>query len=538
MGGEKVSSVGRPWFKGVVTTTNWDLIEPENGKFDWRALDSLVYNISGKGLNIMLMVYHGNRVPKWVYDEVGVPRAINSQGGRGLSEPYYFHPAYKPLLVRMIQETARHISTYPPEVRKYIIGVQCPTGKSGDPQPYSGVPENEEYRIDLMSQKWLEWTLEIIQVYENAYKDLQPSIFTLYKGPNPATNIWLVKNIPNSWRKPHSIAQGYQFNDEVHNMNEIYPRTARYVDGVVTRTRGELDNTQYGRNNWFNASPMWNVYWSGLWNLTYRLDIWSHLPGVLEDERHVPAFTFYSKYAGYKKAEECPGAWVALRDGLDCMDTVRFPVSKYGPVTPLKKDKFLESYITANSERYIKVAADFQAYGAALDDTANLALFNLDVRRQRGLNDVGAGIWTKNYGMFLYQIDPNETSQGYWRVGSKEVIYGRFARGFDPKNAKTAMFFNLDDNFFLNQPKSPRSVSLRVVYFDKGTGSWSLKYDAVKDPSKLAKTIKNTNSNEWKEVIVPIKDARLENKGLRNSDISLVYESGDETLFHMVEILR
>jgi hypothetical protein len=60
----------------------------------------------------------------------------------------------------------------------------------------------------------------------------------------------------------------------------------------------------------------------------------------------------------------------------------------------------------------------------------------------------------------------------------------------------------------------------------------------VKDPSKLAKTIKNTNSNEWKEVIVPIKDARLENKGLRNSDISLVYESGDETLFHMVEILR
>jgi hypothetical protein len=534
-GGERVSSVGRPWFKGVVTTTGWNSIEPANGQFDWSTFDSLVYNITGKGLNVMLMIYHGNQVPEWVFTEAGVPKAIEGSGRRG-SEPYYLHPNYKPLLTRMINETAKHVSSYPPEIRKYIIGVQCPTGKSGDPQPYSGVPENNEYVIELYSPEWIQWTIDIIQVYNNAYKNLKPSIFMLFKGPNPMTNEWLVKNIPDSWRKPHSIAQGYQFNDEIHNMNETYPRTSRYVDGIVIRTRGELDNTEYGRSNWFNAAPVWNVYWSGLWNLTYGLDIWSHLPRVLEDERHIPAFTFYTKYAGYKIASESPGAWVALRDGLDCIDTLRFPVKSYGPLEPLKKDKFLESYISSNKERYLKIAKDFAEFGAVMDDSVNFNMINLDVRRMRGMNDVGASIWRDNYGMYLNQVDANKTSQGYWRVGSKEQPFGRFARGIDGKNGEAGMYFNLDDAFF--ETKAPHKLSIRVVYFDKGNGTWSLKYDAMDNPAKTARTISNTNTNEWKEILISISDARLQNRGIKSTDVSLVYEKGEGTLFHMIEILR
>lgn len=52
-------------------------------------------------------------------------------------------------------------------------------------------------------------------------------------------------------------------------------------------------------------------------------------------------------------------------------------------------------------------------------------------------------IWPGNYGMYLEQIEANETSIGYWRVGSKEQPYGRFARGLYPVKEKTAYILDL-----------------------------------------------------------------------------------------------
>lgn len=540
-GGENVSAKGRPWFKGVVATTDWDKIEPQNGHFVWDSIDNKVRKITSKGLYVMMMIYHGDVCPNWVY-EAGVPRVVSIHYGTAaraekateVVQPYYLDPNYKPLLSRMIQATAKHIASYPPEIRRYIVGVQCPTGKSGDPQAYYADPREKKYSIGLNDPRWIDWTITMIKVYREAYKDFAPPFFLLFKGPNPATNEWLLKNIPDSWRKPHAIAQGYQFNGEIQVMNELYPQTSRFKDGMVIRTRGELDNTQYFRKGWFTAAPVWNVYWAGLWNLTYGLDIWCQLTEVLEDDRHAKAFTFYSEYAGYKDPADSPGAWVALRDGLDCMDTIRFPENKFGPVGPHGAGS-----TSGNKDRYIRIAKAFEPYGAALEDTDNIALPNLQVRRQSGINDVYGNIWPGNYGMYLEQIEPNQTSQGYWRIGSKEQPFGRFARGFDVKKGKTAMFFNLNDSFFANKSQTPpHFISVRVVYYDKGKGSWSLKYDAVSNPQKVARTVINTNTNQWKEITVTLDDARLENRGPKKTDLTLQYESGDETLFHMIELKR
>jgi len=534
-GGENVSAEGRPWFKGVVTTTRWKEIEPQNGVFSWEAFDNKVRGITDKGLKVMLMVYHGNACPDWIYDEVGVPVVRISGNHRSDSSPYpyFLDPKYKPLLTRMIMETANHIASYPPELKKMIVGVQCPTGKSGDPQPYhSGTLDNEKYAINLQSPEWRKWTIDMIKVYQNAYKSFKPPFFMLFKGPNPSTNEWLIKNIPDSWRKPNAIAQGYQFSGEIKNMNELYPQTSRPVDGVVLRTRGELDNTEYGLKNWFNAAPVWNVYWSGLWNLTYGLDIWSHLPGVLEDERHVPAFTFYSEYAGYKNASASPGAWIALRDGLDYMDTLRFPENRFGSLEPLETGG-----TGGNRDRYLRISEFHADFGAKMEDLENAAKNDLKVRGNLGINDVYSNIWTGNYGMYLEQIEPNETSLGYWRVGSPEEPYGRFARAVDPAKGKTAMFFKLDDEFFHNK-QAPHSISVRVVYFDKGNSSWSLLYDAIDNPGKEALSVSNKNSNQWKEIIVNLNDAKLANRGEKDSDISLVLNSGGGCIFHMIELKR
>ena len=535
-GGEKVSVEGRPWFKGVVVTSNWRTVQPEKDRFAWDDLDEKVRRVTDKGLYVMLMVYHGHTCPDWIYQE-GVPRVLVKLEGESSREsralhPYYLDPHYKPLLSRLIRETAQHIAAYPPEIRRRIIGVQCPTGKSGDPQPYQAEPVEERYRIGVQSREWVDWTLGMFQVYRDAYQPFGPPFFLLFKGPNPDSNDWLLKNIPDSWRKPHAIAQGYQFNGETRIMQDLYPQTSRYINGVVIRTRGELDNTENRGRNWFNAAPVWNVYWAGLWNLTYGIDIWNQLNGVLEDERHAPALAFVSKYAGYKDAADSPGAWVALRDGLDCMDTNRFPEERFGAVGPTGTGRS-----SKNKDRYLRIAETFAARGAALDDPENLAVDGLNVRRNvKGLNDVGAHIWTANYGMFLEQLDPDATSQGYWRVGSKEERFGRFARGFDSKNGKKAMYLRLDNRFFAN-PSQPQSVKVRVVYFDHGRGTWVLACSG-KDGKATVLRVRCEDSGLWREKTVEVKDVRFDRRLPKGADLALEWIAGDDTLFHMVELQR
>jgi hypothetical protein len=157
----------------------------------------------------------------------------------------------------------------------------------------------------------------------------------------------------------------------------------------------------------------------------------------------------------------------------------------------------------------------------------------------KALNDVAYNIWRGNYRNFLYQIDANATSQGYWRVGSKNQPYGRFARGFNNAQNKNTLYFDIDDVFFCGNALGGRyDVKVRVVYFDKGEGSWALKYHATGNAEKTAYTLTKTNSGQWKEKIVSISDGQFSNGGPRSADLMLVNTDSEDDIFHMVEIIR
>ncbi len=534
-GGEKVSTNGRPWFKGVVVTVNWEDVEPEQGRFDWSRLDSKVASVAGKGLSVMLLVYHGTKVPGWVYAQVGVPKVLTGEKrgrNRQLAHPYYLHPAYKPLLTKLIHETAKHTAAYPPEIRRKIVGVQCPTGKSGDPQPYSGPVLDKQYDIDAHGKEWIDWSIGMFQVYLDAWRDFKPPFFLLFKGPEPESNEWLIHHAPDSWHKPHAVAQGYQMNNEMDYAMDLYPWTHAVKDGILVRSRGELDNTENEGKNWFNAAPDWNVYWSGLWVLTWGLDIWNQLPGVLQDVRYAPTLSFVSRYAGYKHPTDAPGAWVALRDALDAADLKRFPEDKFGEYGGSPAN------LCHNAERYKKIAEACKAFGARLDDPEHLDVNGLDTRHLcKGLNDVGCNIWRGNYGMFMTQVAPDETSQGYWRVGATNERFGRYARGFDHAAGKDALYFQLEQGFFSGAPPSGgHLVRVRVVYYDKGTGAWALHYDAMGNPNQTALTVRKKDSGRWQEVSVVLRDGRFSRAGKRNSDFSLVNPDDENDLFHLIEV--
>lgn len=151
------------------------------------------------------------------------------------------------------------------------------------------------------------------------------------------------------------------------------------------------------------------------------------------------------------------------------------------------------------------------------------------------INDIGVNLIPDNYYRFLVQYSPNTTSRGYWRVGPNDQPYGRFARGFDAKNNMTEMFFALDKNFFKGNT-SPQKVAIRIVYLDKGTGSWSLNYSDG-SAKKEAYKITCNNSGNWITKSVNI-DAVFAQKLEHSCDVSIKYLSGDNTIFNSIEILR
>jgi hypothetical protein len=162
---------------------------------------------------------------------------------------------------------------------------------------------------------------------------------------------------------------------------------------------------------------------------------------------------------------------------------------------------------------------------------------------QSSFNDSGWNIFRGNYERFLHQVNPNRTSVGWWRVGGEITqstpVYARFARGFDNAGGKNTMYFDIDDKFFANTPlNGAYPVTVRVVYYDKGTGKWALKYDAVGNSRKTAYTVIKTNSGTWKEKTVILKDAYFGNRGPNSSDLMLASVDNNDDIFHMIELTR
>lgn len=523
-GGENYSTAERPWYKGTVVQIDWKDIEPANNAFDFTPLDAKIKTAVDNGLYVMFMVYHSYCSPKWLYD-AGVP-AVLTVGGA--TYPYYLDPTFKTYLFRMINKVADHAKSLPAQQRNRIIGLQAPQGTIGDPMPYRTDPVDPQFVIS--SADWQAFETEIFTVYAEAYKDTNPAIVPLFKiGNDLAVDDWLQQTYPKSWRKTNMVAQMYQFNGET-DPTQLDLHTLTFGTLGDVRVRGEFDAAPTTPTGWFTEAPVWNVYWQCLWMLTYGVDMFNQYPVLLENyQPHVEAFTFFTKYAGYKDASKSKGAFVALHDGLDIKDTKRFPESTFG------------TYSGADSpDRYAAIASAYKDFGAKQEDTANQANTGISLFTNiTALNDVGYKIWTDNYGLFMRQINANGTSQGYWRVGSLDQPYGRFARGFNHASGKDYLYFDIDDQFFSGQPLAGQyPVTVRVVYFDKGTGKWSLGYDGVGQPNKIAITVQNQDSGVWKEIKVTIPDGYFGNRGPNASDLYLQNTDTEDDIFHMVELTR
>jgi len=100
------------------------------------------------------------------------------------------------------------------------------------------------------------------------------------------------------------------------------------------------------------------------------------------------------------------------------------------------------------------------------------------------------------------------------------------------------MYFALSEEFFPSSEAVPRPVTVRVVYLDRGHGRWALKYDALDDPAKVARTVTNGDSGRWKTLSVALPDARLRHRGPEGADLILVDLDRSDAIFHWIEVSR
>jgi len=531
-----------PWVKGVFVGIRWDRLEPEPGQFDWDFFDNKLAECADAGKYMQLIVMVGPMSPRWIYDH-GVPEVhttptINPRGephggyDSPWTYPFYLDEDYKRYYHRLIREVADHIDTLPTGVRKMLVSVQTAEGTTGDEGGYKGKPLDKRYVMPR--EKWDAFKFETWRLFDRLYRPKKPKIHLLINSGNRGQyNDWLLDNIPDVWRKAGNPGHGYQLNNERMMMAFLDP-LINHPDknGNFIRCRSEMDEEHKG---WFREAPVWNMYWLNLWALHFGLDIFQHKSVSLRDERLHEGFIFMSKYGGHKDPSKSPGAWCALRDGLDAADVERFPIERFGAgaFEPNARDQ------TQGIARCLKIVEAFSQYGARQGDPDKAMRRVMKNRDAKAMNDVGWNIEAGNYQRYLTQIDPDGTSRGYWRVGPKDQPYGRFARGFDVATDRNVMYFDVDDRFFGGGPHDGSyPLKVRVVYFDRGRGSWTVKYDAVGEKDKTAVAVVNTDTKRWKEVVVTLDDARFGGRCQRGADLVLVNTSDENTLFHMIEVTR
>jgi hypothetical protein len=526
-------------YRGAEIDLKWEEVQPSEGVFVWTDFDAELKKAASLGLYACIGINVGPMSPAWVYDK-GVPKVMTT--GHRLRTgpyPYYLDARHIAYYHRLIEEFGRHVRTLPAHLTHRVVFVQVKTGSTGDEAPYKGTPSPAGYAISR--EQWRDFRLAAFKKFLAAFqKGPGPVIPMLFNAiayaDDPALGEWVEANVKGGWgHKQPGTGQCYQLNDETERVRNLLPHLIDPAPGVSEIfTRCEMDQTWHQGHN-IRLHPAMGFYWTALSALHSGLGVWN-LTGTARDwcrENNYWEFAhFFNKYAGQTHSPTATGAFCALREGLDAADTEKFPESKFGAAS------------RENRDRYMAICKAYASRGAKMDDPDGVLAGQMNQRfEQKGLNDAGWHIFPGNYERFLHQIDADRTSAGCWRVGggvsASTPVYARFARGFDHSTGKDAMYFDVKDSFFAGKPLAGAyPVTVRVVYYDQGSGTWALQYDAVGNPRKTAYVVTKTGSGKWKERTVTLRDAYFGNRGAHGADLTLVNMDAEDDIFHMIEVTK
>ena len=510
----QVSRTDCPELRCVPLILSWEKLEPKPGEYEFdKYIGGPLRAAANDDLYATLMIWVRPGTPKWVF-EMGVPKVYTDRKvdplGHKMSKddnlhPFYLHPEYKKRFFALVDAFGAYVHALPPLLRKRVIFVQSAEGSTGDGQPYKGDPLEKRYEIS--KDVWNAFRKETWIRYQQAIPGI-PILVNSDANTEEETK-WLLDNMKTIALKHGMFSHGYHVSDNNQRLAKFEAiEAAAKTRDVPVLTRGEMDGEMFVYA-WSTQNIPQALYWSGLFATHCRLDIWNIPSKALKDKANLPAFRFFNRYAGYHSPATSPRAFCAFRDGLDASDFQRFPAERFGGQPGKKREV----------QRYLRIAESFSRYGARMDDPQKAIGGGMINRKRSGYNDVGWGILPGNYCRFLTQLDPGSGDVGRWHID--DSIYGRFGRAFAHADDKTQMRFELDRAFEAD------TVEINVTYLDQGRGIWSVGVAGTSDTER----IQNSNSGRWKTVTITMPRDRLQ-----GTPLSLNYESGADTVFHMIEI--
>ena len=510
--------------KGVPIVVGWDKLEPEDGVYNWDLIDDIIKKAAANNKYVFTLLWINPTEPQWLYDK-GVPKVeIDSFkiDPNFAIQAYPLDEKYKFYSERIITKLAEHLRSLPPELFKRVLFHQVVEGSTGDDHCYKGPPKDPRYNVTR--EEWTDYQNYIRRFTIDAFSkpmDGKPPMALLIHTENVADGL---KMYPGIVLKQGVASHFYGSNDDRYKANGYKPwMTPDNPAGRPVFCRGEGETMRGSK--WFMKDPQQNMYWSALNALHCGLDIWNVPEFVIEDPEWRMSLDFFNKYAGRKYPNKSPVAFCALRDELNSDDTLRFPEDKYGEGAK-------------NTNRVMKICAEFADHGAVVQDLDSALADWLKSRVRTGYNDVAWGRIDEDYCRFLYPINKLETSVGWWNIGPKDQPYGKFARGFEHKTGKDALYFRFHQDFFKKDGTPTGALTFRVVWLDNTTGSWGFSYDAGKGNFKSAKTFTGTGTNRWREETFTITDAVMNNNGPQGADIALVNLDDKDKIFHIIEVQR
>jgi len=354
------------------------------------------------------------------------------------------------------------------------------------------------------------------------------------------------EHLPGSFVKHGHTGHAFQTNYERYRAAEHAPYLYSLQNGRPVRSRAELS----GEVCWVTGDvcdpprqQAWSFYAMTNFVATVHLDFWNVQDnagaGILDDIAWAPMWRLLNRYSGLRWARQSPGAWIAFRDGLDAMDTDRFDVQTFGPLR-LKSTSGQYPEISSSSDNVARAKAICAAHsnqGCRIEDESALLSGPMSQRHAIGTNDVAFGNWRGDYGGFVRLIAPEANTRGFWRVGHKSQMYGRFSRGFaDPLSEESVFPLVLDRGLWGGLPLSEaKPLALRLLFLDQGTGVFTVKYDSQSGTKRLAK-VQKSNSGSWRELCAKIADGRFNGAGPQGADIWLRNTDTEDDVFGGLEV--
>jgi hypothetical protein len=526
----QVNRETHPLIKGGPMILRWNRIEPREGDF---MLDEEIGRklklAEENGFYTFLTVWVAPDAPRWLYDN-GVPEVEMTPTLNPLGKPrdwtfqYYLDEDYITYYHRMLTRLCEYIKGLPLGQRERILFIQSAEGSTGDGWGYKGSPLDPQYEIT--DEQWGTFRIKAWDVMKAALSDetgkMVVPMLVNYDSNREEQYNWVMENLPAVGLKNGMFSHGYHISDTKSRLSDWKKfRSEVEAAGKVFFSRGEQD-AEYKTYGWSTQNIAQGLYWSAIFATHCGLDMWNVPWQACAGTVHADAINFFNKYAGHHVAATSPAAFCALRKGLDASDTTAYPESEFGKAH------------RKNIERYLKIAEAFSQYGAIQGDPPKAIGGGMLNRKRQDYNDVGWGILDGNHERFLTQIQPEETSVGWWHKGPAESIYSRFARGTDVANGKAGFFFDLDDAFF----KRGQKVEIRVVWLDEGTAKWTLRFNSPDGPGKPAFLIQNSDSGKWCAKTIVLDDFQPANAGPLGADLFVHPEPGKDIVLHLLEVTK